>query len=392
MESLPKIVVERFGHKTAVGPHPDPDQLNALMENALGKMEQTRVLEHLSTCVACLEVVYLALPSFESEQKSLNHSTRPAWLSWPVLRWGAIAACGLVVGAAVTLHYESPSREAEQTAAVNSGSDAGPALERNSVSPKPNPITSENIQSAPASTSALAKTVAGARNNPMQAVASPSPAEAATDTKTSKRLSSIGANAVRDSSAPVLKDEAIEPGRKPDTELGNRRNEVAQSRVAGASVDLTEPATGKAKAPFAASADEAKLAASAPASRVDRGPTAVMGGLVLTPRWTLSADGVLQRSFDAGKTWQAISVSPDAKLRAVAAVGNEIWVGGEAGVLYHSSDAGSRWMRVIPLVEGNSLVAEIIGIEFTDTQHGKLATVGGVTWTTSDGGQSWSAK
>ena len=28
------------------------------------------------------------------------------WLSWPVLRWGALAACVVVVGAAVTLHYE----------------------------------------------------------------------------------------------------------------------------------------------------------------------------------------------------------------------------------------------------------------------------------------------
>ncbi len=107
------------------------------------------------------------------------------------------------------------------------------------------------------------------------------------------------------------------------------------------------------------------------------------------PRWTLSADGVLQRSFDSGKTWQTIPVASDVVFRALATNDSDIWVGGAAGALYHSSDAGQHWVRVYPAADGQALTADIVTVEFSDAQHGKLTTGDHETWTTSNAGNTW---
>jgi photosystem II stability/assembly factor-like uncharacterized protein len=108
-----------------------------------------------------------------------------------------------------------------------------------------------------------------------------------------------------------------------------------------------------------------------------------------TLRWTLSADGVLQRSFDSGKTWQTIPVANNVTFRALAANDSDIWLGGAAGALYHSSDAGQHWTRIKPVVDGKSLTADIVTVEFSDSQHGKVITGNREIWTTSDAGATW---
>ena len=107
------------------------------------------------------------------------------------------------------------------------------------------------------------------------------------------------------------------------------------------------------------------------------------------PRWTLSADGALQRSFDSGKTWQTIPVASNIALRALAANDSDIWVGGAAGVLYHSSDAGQHWVQVYPAINSQHLTSDIVTVEFNDAKHGKLTTSDHETWTTRDAGATW---
>ena len=109
----------------------------------------------------------------------------------------------------------------------------------------------------------------------------------------------------------------------------------------------------------------------------------------LAPRWTLTWDGVLQRSLDSGRTWQTVPVATHLILRALAANGLDIWVGGKAGALFHSSDAGQHWTQVLPIANGQPFPGDIVGVEFSDGLHGKLTSSNHEIWVTSDAGQTW---
>jgi hypothetical protein len=147
----------------------------------------------------------------------------------------------------------------------------------------------------------------------------------------------------------------------------------------------------------------------------------VASGTQRIPRWSITADGGLQRSLDDGKTWLDVNVnsglvsgaskmavtaestqgpenrkkkveaqpSPSLVFRAVSAQGAEVWAGGSAAMLYHSTDYGAHWTRVLPFTSGAALTGDITSIEFSDPQHGRVITSAGEVWITADDGQSW---
>ena len=123
MEQLPKIVQQRLQATAAAGVHPDPDLLTAFAEKSLTERERTQVLQHLGQCADCRQVVGLAMP--ETVEPSPIPARAP-WFSWPVLRWGALAACVAVVSAAVTLHYER-RESAERVITQSTPAPAAPA-------------------------------------------------------------------------------------------------------------------------------------------------------------------------------------------------------------------------------------------------------------------------
>jgi len=84
------------------------------------------------------------------------------------------------------------------------------------------------------------------------------------------------------------------------------------------------------------------------------------------------------------------AANPNPVFRVLAATGIEVWAGGSAGVLYHTSDGGNFWTRVFPSSAGANLTGDIVSIQFSDPQHGKIATSTGELWITSDTGQTWS--
>jgi hypothetical protein len=390
MISLPQLVRRRLQWQAQAGPHPDPDQLNAFVESCLADADRVRVLEHMAACADCRETVFLALPAAEVEPQAVA-KTPVGWMQWPALRWGAAAACALVVGAAVTLHRQPHSEIAAPTVlGVESDRDVMPSKSNATSNPSEVIVLDDGKDSAEKMRDKLAKARAASQHFAMQlnsqseTTVQSSPAQPA---KTSRvpgpdtSNSDVSSRLDRLQQSPRREDRRVE-----------KREEVPSSPAANlpsaAPSANAEPATGKAKEPL--NKNEIAAGAKKSALRNEQGATAA-GGLVLAPRWTLSADGTLQRSFNAGTTWETIPVAANAKLRALAAIGTEIWVGGSAGALYHSSDAGNRWTQVKPTSSGRSLTTDIIGVEFTDTQHGKLTLVNGGAWTTADGGQSWTS-
>jgi hypothetical protein len=348
MAEIPKIVGRRLQAMAKLEDHPDANLLTAFVERSLGKRERVYVLEHLSQCTNCREIVLLS--AAQPEIAVAVAPARSGWSSWPVLRRGALAACVVVVGAVVTLRQrqEAPQIVANvgKPVAVAQLTAPNSATEKNGTSLQV-PIAEAKAALAAKRAASQLKAKVPNRADGNYAVDA-SPVEMA-DARTSSQFVEMVPGRAKDASA----------------ELEAARAEKA---VGGPLVK---------KRMTAASAGAATIVSNAliPAN--------------LTPRWTLSSDGTLQRSLDSGRTWQTIPVSSQTIFRALAANGLDIWVGGASGALFHSSDAGQHWIQVRPVVNGETLTDDIIGVEFTDTLRGKLTTSSEEIWITADAGQTW---
>jgi hypothetical protein len=184
---------------------------------------------------------------------------------------------------------------------------------------------------------------------------------------------------------------------------------------AGAEVARAKPATS-ANAPQAQPQASGAFAVSEDVSNFSPSGT-------LAPestRWSINATGGLQRSMDQGRTWQDVNVavasgiangmafhkamkSRDRSLqkdtadtkqkpmvfRAVAANGPDVWAGGSEGSLYHSTDSGTHWLQILPSWRGLDLTGDIINLQFSDPQHGRIVTSSAEIWTSAVGCQTW---
>src|SRR5262245_31707716 len=105
MTDVPHLVRARLNGERPEE-HPDANVLTAFAEQLLPEAERGPVVAHLSACADCRDVVALALPAMQSQQVSLA-APEKAW-RLPTLRWAAVAACFLVVGAAVLFRDRTP--------------------------------------------------------------------------------------------------------------------------------------------------------------------------------------------------------------------------------------------------------------------------------------------
>src|ERR1700733_9698763 len=98
MTEIPKIVRQRLQTNAKPADHPEANLLSAFVERSLGQREQFEVLQHLSYCVNCREIVSLSAAQPPVAPAVSVVPVRAAWLSWPALRWGAAMACIVVIG------------------------------------------------------------------------------------------------------------------------------------------------------------------------------------------------------------------------------------------------------------------------------------------------------
>jgi hypothetical protein len=139
MQSIPNIVRDRLKATQPVANHPDANLLTAFAEQSLPAPERAAVLDHISRCGDCRDVVALALPA--TEEVTTATSARPApaaWLTWPVLRWGLVAA-GVVTIASLGLlqvqQRSAPQMLAYKVAVPESRSQAAEPPDPNAVKP-----------------------------------------------------------------------------------------------------------------------------------------------------------------------------------------------------------------------------------------------------------------
>lgn len=102
-------------------PHPYEDVLAAFAENTLLERERGKVIEHLSNCMQCREILSLtttAAPEAPIQKEPYAVPRRPPLRSW--LPWVATAAVLLVVSSAVVLHERNthPGEQSTNPAAT----------------------------------------------------------------------------------------------------------------------------------------------------------------------------------------------------------------------------------------------------------------------------------
>ena len=413
MEQIPKLIRQRLqATANQGGSHPDPNLLAAFADKALAKTERVQVLEHLARCADCRDIVSLATPEFEANQ-AVTAVPSSGWLRGPVLRWGALAASVAVVTVAVTLPRMSRQPSLVSTTQSAQTSAKGNASEARMEEPNDKLAAS----ATPSSYRAPEADSAAQESKPREFSSQVKGGRAAAPSRISQAAS--------DYSRPPVPQAAATPASPPllAKSANEDHAELAKKKEQGSDMQVTasnEVVTVEAKAAPAELEITPGKAKDAPSKTRDaqagllRNDTRALSNRTMAdaispqfadatstkndelrsraksvPRWTLSSDGTLQRSFDAGKTWATIPFAGNSVFRALAAVGANIWVGGSGGSLYRSTDAGDHWLKVKPAAGGKVLTADIIGVEFTDANHGKLTTSDEHIWITADAGQTW---
>ena len=350
MAELPTSIIARLRDSEKLSDHLDPNLISALVENSLSRADRARVLEHLAYCSQCREVGALSLP--EGLDPASFPSVTVSWLKRPVLCWSLAAACLLFIGAVVSLHPPSRSRPLElartETAAVERERPAPPSVP--TVENLDKALrTSPDRQAAPSSRPFREPSAARA--------STPSPAITAQESELASVDAGAEAMTARNTpSASNALDEVV-PGRAKDVLAKPQAVDLSQAQATMSSSAMTFEKTKK-----------------------------------IAPRWTLTSDSTLERSFDSGNTWETVPLPSQARFHVLSAHGTDIWIGGSGGALYHSVDAGKNWVQVQPVAGGQPLTEDVIGMEFVDDDHGVLTTSTNQRWATEDCGQSWQRK
>jgi hypothetical protein len=374
MSELPKIVYGRLRanprqKEIMAGGHPDADLLSAFSEQTLSSGERENVLGHLSRCADCSEVVALSLPlektvpaAVEVEIKAGANAKseddcsvaiesvvpRNSWFGFarPTFGWAALAAG---VALAISLLVVNPIQRKQQ--ALHSSSQSFVAN--------------------------------GPREADARAAAAPLPSQ----DPQSQELSATNAVAAK---APALQKLASQKKARTHSIPSQPATLLAENKYPrnASMADNHAPAIEKAKPalPGSESGNEVQIDGL-------RSTVLESAGEAGAARWQIE-DGVLRRSYDAGRNWKTV-LQAEHPLLSYASRNQEIWAGGAAGALFHSSDGGSSWAQVQAADDSNTLQSDVSRIDLQSDANGLVSTAivistsAGDVWNSLDGGKTW---
>lgn len=389
MEKIPEIVRSRLARRAPESsPHPDANLLAAFAEHTLPEAERAAVVAHLMECADCRECVALALAAAEPEavlaaQRSAGAGFRGWFREW---RWiaSAAASCCLV---AVTLQYYGapPAR----VPAVSVSSKAAGLQTINKLPPQP---LASSVPRTVARKQKVEARPGGKKEAPVLVVAEE---ELAPE------------DIVTQATPPAVQVQNVEPP------VALSGAEVAKADTASTFLETGRSAENPGTAPRPAAPASAAgmpaaaqglavrtsgLVASAPVFRRERKNIAPKA---LAPEssqvlWSINASaeiaensrGLVERSTDAGQSWQIVPLSERVNFRAVAAAGPDVWAGGSPGTLFHSADGGAHWVEIEVAGENARWSGDIVRIDARPNLV-TISTTSGEEWISADGGKHW---
>jgi hypothetical protein len=426
MTKAPKIVYDRLraasADQAAVETHLEANLLTAFAEQTLLSTERDRVLEHLAHCSDCRDVLALALPAAEIVTHPVAAATKAGWaistvgvtktkkdgpasdnavwldriwqkLSWPNLRWAALAA-GIAMVAVLAVNpgklLQSPHATTVGPSAASASRAAGAEIASSTIQSPPiqlSPVQSSQVRSSPGTSSRTGEKSISAK----PAEAQPkSQVQLSDSLKTRQKAEQLPMHQAQsemmlaknqDNTATTDDKSLIAQNEAPPIEKAKPALPEAATQGAGDNAQLAAASTGTVQPGNMASA--MKLDSAAP--RIASQPNVM---------WTIAA-GVLQRSLDSGQNWQS-SLHANHPLLCYAPRGEEIWVGGEAGTLFHSSNNGLTWVQVQPSIvqsqRAQRLTSDISYIDLRSALEIILVTKNNTTWRSVDGGKTWEEK
>ena len=378
MAELPKIVRSRLAQPAAANQsgHPDANLLAAFAEQTLLERERAAVLVHLAQCADCRETLALSTPASPVVERATVTPRRHWFLEW---RWASAAAAACCVIAVVLQYRVQPPavEKAKYTVAPAAGAGTAPQPER----------PTQQVAAVPKLTVEHLKKAKQLPPPPGVTQAQSPPSLIQLNASLPETNPPVAAIRPAEPPAPSGLADILQP---PGSEPKSFRAEPAEPARAQKDIATFEAKSGLragANAFAQGLATRAPLAAARAVSRVSE--PAVLWSINASPATAGSARGVVERSMDAGKTWEVAPLSDDVSFRAVASSGSHVWAGGTDGALFHSPDGGAHWERIAVSNEGAKLTGTIVNIDARDANLIKIATGSGERWFSSDGGRQW---
>lgn len=422
---MPKSARAAMAGQAVKGPHLEADLLNAYAERNVTALESQQIANHLATCVDCREAVFLANNAVEVPEAVIEQPLRGV----PVNRWRWLmpATALLAVAVAFTalrqtnLNRPAPTPQVAMRSADSSATKAAPEKTETYLrAEQAKPATSDKAAAKTTQKRAISRNVSAPPppvTSPAAKLIQPLPAEKASPqiqtpapiiaNRALARSAGVSSAALDLADANTSDQTEASAAAKNTTvtnsfpaayaaNVQNSNNMVRSGPMQRMANNYVAPASAQTVVEVQSAAPLVETAAAEmPQQELSMRPMALDAvqkqktSLFRTSmRWRVSAQGYLERLVDGA--WKPAMSSMKRSYRTVAVMGSHVWAGGSGPEIVHSTDDGNTW-ATIRIGEGKEPpTANVKAIRADDPWHVAVMIDDGNTWTSADGGQTWS--